>query len=65
MFRGVAPALRFTDEDIFLKKPRYGAFHGTDLELGGTCGRTCNLHPYLRLLIGSVELAYVLNLAHQ
>jgi ureidoacrylate peracid hydrolase len=27
------PALRFTEEDIFLKKPRYGAFHGTDLEL--------------------------------
>jgi ureidoacrylate peracid hydrolase len=27
------PALRMTEEDIFLKKPRYGAFHGTDLEL--------------------------------
>jgi ureidoacrylate peracid hydrolase len=27
------PALRFTEEDIFLKKPRYGAFQGTDLEL--------------------------------
>jgi ureidoacrylate peracid hydrolase len=29
----IHPGLQVTDADIFVKKPRFGAFHGTDLEL--------------------------------
>ena len=29
----IHPGLQVTDADIFVKKPRFGSFHGTDLEL--------------------------------